>query len=147
MANAEFTVKRLVDAMQQATDETKRAVAAFVKTAAESTASEVGSRYPIGPTENLSRMVYAIPGRYGQITSLGIALTYLTRATAPHVHILEYGTRPREVHTRNGRALKKAANRGRGPAIGPIFVPTAKAARANMLARAEVWLQQDRELV
>lgn len=142
MAGTEFSLRELVRALEGATAETKHAVADLVREASIATATQVAARYPLGKTGILRARVVARAGtKRGSFDSGGVNLTWYARAFAPHVHIIEEGTRPRYDPTRGN------AFRGRGPQRGPIFIPIAATQRQQLLAQAAALLERSQELV
>lgn len=116
--------------MDRACDAIRHEMHALVLETGEAFASTLRGTYP-RVTGALVRSV-----RLRRLTGGGVRVS----ATAPHTHLLEYGTRPRVNYTR------KNAARGR-MAASPIFVPEAVTERAAFFRRAEAILGQRRELV
>ena len=134
---ADFSVSDLARAMDHASDEIKREVAGLVDAAAYRTQSRVQAAYPVGPTGTLrSRVIVTQPRRFQG----GPVPPRQVRATAPHVHIWQEGTRDRFDATRGN------AYRGRSPRHGRVFEAIAAQERREMLQRAEDLLRKDREL-
>lgn len=73
-------------------------------------------------------------------------LIHIVYSNAPHLHLVELGTRARANVTRNGKTLRTPAYRGEMPRMGPIFVPLAESHRARMLRMAEALIGLDVEL-
>jgi Bacteriophage HK97-gp10, putative tail-component len=87
--------------------------------------ADIRAAYPVwtGTLQRGLRVTEAKTGRY--------AGAIRVRSTAPHSSLFEKGTKPRRAFTRDGKWMKKPANRGFMPAAG-IFVPIAMRHRARM---------------
>lgn len=141
MAANDFSVAELAKAMDTASDDIKREVAGFVQDAALAMVNRLQQRYPAGPTGNLRAMVFMTQPKHFTTTSTGVALpAKRVRATAPHIHIWQEGTRERFDATR------KNARRGRMPAGGRVFESTASEVRATMFRRAQDALNRNRNI-
>ena len=131
---SDFSVADLQRSMERATDDIKREMGGLIDTAAQSMLNRVQQRYPAGPTGNLRAMVRV----QSSTPTLGTIPGKKVRATAPHLHMWQEGTRQRTAYG--------DANRGRMPAGGRVFETAAAETRANMLRRAQDMLNRDREL-
>ena len=142
MATGDFSVAALAQAMDRATDEVKQDVARLIDVAASNTVNRLQTRYPQGPTGNLRTMVRVTSPRQFSTTSNGVALpAKLVKASAPHVHLWQEGSRERFDATRGN------ARRGQMPAGGRVFQAVAADERRKMLEQAGRILTQRRELV
>ena len=133
---ADLSVAELQRSMSLATDDIKREMGGLIDSAAHSMLNRVQQRFPAGPTGNLRAMVRVS----SSAPSLGTIPGKKVRATAPHLHMWQEGTRERFDATRSN------ARRGRMPAGGRVFETAAAETRANMLRRAQDMLNRNREL-
>lgn len=141
MAQAEFSVAGLVKAMEGASLAIKGEVSALIGQAATTTVARVQRRYPKGPTGTLQQRVFVTRPRQFSTSQPGApSLAKLVRATAPHVHLWQEGSRERFDATRGN------ARRGRMPAGGRVFEAIAADERRRMLTDAERVIQQRRTL-
>lgn len=141
MAGPDFSVRDLVRGLETATTEVKRAVADLVQVAALLVESQTRAAYPLGKTGILRQRIVAKAGSKRAPDASGVQLTWYARAFAPHVHMIESGTRDRRDPTRGN------AFRGHVQARGPIFIPIAAHQRARMLAQAAAFVDRPKELV
>ncbi len=141
MAQPEFSTADLAKGMERVTDEVKREMGSLVNQAANRMVSVLQQRYPVGPTGNLRGMVRTTSPRTFSVTSTGENLTSrLVRASAPHVHMWQEGTRVRTDPTRQN------ANRGISPAHGKVFERSAAESRTEMLRQAQTLLDKNRDI-
>jgi hypothetical protein len=138
---ADFSVAALARALDSASDAIKQDVGLLVERAAAQTRNRVQSAYPIGPTGSLHRRVsVGYPRGFSASPGGSVIPARIVRATAPHVHIWQEGTRDRFDATRAN------ARRGRSPRHGDIMAAVAIDERGRMLARAQHLLERNREL-
>ena len=133
---SDFSVADLQRAMERATDDIKREMGGLIDSAAHSMLNRVQQRFPAGPTGNLRAMARIT----ASAPSVGSISGKKVKATAPHIHMWQEGTRERFDATRGN------ARRGRMPAGGRVFETAAAETRANMLRRAQDMLNRNREL-
>lgn len=130
MAEAEFSTRALVAALDKASEQIKARVLERMDYAATSMVSLLHAKYPQGKTGNL---------RKGVTKRKASTFGFVVRSVAKHVHFIEQGTRQRRDNTR------KNANRGRMTAT-PIFVPQAVSERKSFLSAAQAILDRPQEL-
>ena len=141
MAQTDFSTAELAKAMDAATDDVKREVGVLIDRAANMMVGILHQRYPVGPTGNLRGRVFVTSPRAYSTTSTGQALrARLVKASAPHVHIWQEGTRERFDATRGN------ARRGKMPAGGRVFEKAAVDSRAEMLRAAQALLDRNRNI-
>jgi len=141
MAQTDFSTAELAKAMDAATDDVKRDVGVLIDRAANMMVGILQQRFPVGPTGNLRRMVRSTSPRAFATTSTGQSIAArVVKASAPHVHIWQEGTRDRFDATRAN------ARRGRMPAGGKVFEKAAVDARSEMLRSAQALLDRNRNL-
>ena len=141
MAGVDFSVAELARALERASDDIKREVGALVVQAAHTHQRLVQQAYPVGPTGNLRGRVIVTSPRGYSTTGSGVPIpTKVVKATAPHVHIWQEGTKPRFDPTRGN------ARRGVSPRHGRIFERLAVETRTDMLRSAQDVLDRNREL-
>lgn len=133
-----FSTRQLAEAMARASDDIKERVDMLFAQAAEGLRSRLRSTYH-RRTGNLQDRISVSVGR----SAPGAPRTRsrLVRATSPHVHIYQTGTRQRHDSTRGN------ANRGKSPAHGRIFQHLAAEERGEALARAQALLDKKAELI
>ena len=132
---ADFSTDDLIKALASASDDLKRTVGGFIEAAPFALQALLQSIYPVGPTGTLRRRI-AISGGP---TRDGVPVRKV-RATAPHIHMWQEGTRERFDATRAN------ARRGRMPVGGRVFETTAAKIRREMLQKAEQELSRPHEL-
>lgn len=130
MAEAEFSTRALVNALDKASPEIKARVLDRMDWAASSLVSVLHAKYPQGKTGNL---------RKGVTKRRASTFGFIVRSAAPHAHIIE-GTKNRFDNTR------KNAVRGRMK-DNKIFIPQAMRDRRSFLANAQAILDRPMELV
>lgn len=147
MADLNFSLADLARAMDRASDDIKRDVVGLLNDAARKTKADVQAAYPVGPARpgrtpgRLRGQVYLTQPRSYSTSAQGIPIPVIqVRATAPHVHIYQEGTRDRFDATRHN------ARRGVSPAHGRIFQAIAARNRSVMLAQAQQIVDAPREL-
>ena len=141
MAQTDFSTAELAKAMDTATDDVKREVSVLIDRAAHMMVGILQQRFPVGPTGNLRRQVRVTSPRAYATTSTGQALqARLVKASAPHVHIWQEGTRERFDATRAN------ARRGKMPKGGRVFEKSAVDSRAEMLRAAQSLLDRNRNI-
>jgi hypothetical protein len=141
VAESDFSVAELARGLDRASDDIKREVGQLVEQAAQNTQARVQAVYPVGPTGNLRKLVRVSNPRGFSSTAGGSVIpAKVVRATAPHVHIWQEGTRDRFDATRAN------ARRGRSPRHGDVMASTAIRERADMLRKAQAVLDRKREL-
>lgn len=132
-----FNSTALARAMERATDEVKDEVDLYFAEAAVGLRSRLRETYH-RRTGNLQDRISVTAGR--SAPGAPKLRSRLVRASSPHVHIYQKGTRQRHDATRGG------ANRGKSPAHGPIFQAAAAQSRREALAKAEALLGRPKEL-
>lgn len=138
---ADFSVAELVQAMDRASDEVKRDVSRLIDSAAETMVSRLQRTYPQGPTGNLRGRIFVTQPRQFSTTSTGTPVPVKrVRATAPHIHIWQEGTRERFDPTRAN------ARRGKMPRGGRVFEAVAADERGRMLRAMQDVLDRHREI-
>jgi hypothetical protein len=141
VATTDFSTDVLIQALNRASDDVKREVSTIVDATAHAVVSRVQSRYPVGPTGNLRSRVFVTSPRAFATTSTGQTIpARRVRATAPHVHIWQEGTRERVDATRGN------ARRGRMPKGGRVFEATAADARRDMYRQMQSLLERNKEI-
>lgn len=136
----EFSVAPLVEAWRRASEDLRREIGQLAADAAERAASRVQAAYP-RRTGGLQGSVRVSAPRGWQVSEGAIVPAKRVLVSAPHVHLVEDGTRPRVDSTR------KNANRGVMPRLGPIFVPIAVQEREAYLQAAQARLDAPREVI
>lgn len=129
MAQAEFSTRALISALDKASAEIKARVLERMDRAASSMVALLHAKYPI-KTGSLRR---------GVTKRKASTFGFVVRSSAPHVHFLEKGTKERRDPTRRN------ARRGRVKP-NPIFVPQAVRERRSFLADAQAILDRPKEL-
>lgn len=137
---SDFSVADLSKALETATDDFKRTVSGFIEAAPVTLQSRLQAAYPVGPTGNLRRRIAISSGQPKATTGVQIPVRRV-RATAPHIHMWQEGTRERLDATRAN------ARRGRMPVGGDVFQRNAAQVRREMLNRAEQELTRTREII
>ena len=161
MATAEFNLRALADALDNVSDDVKRAVEAKAQTAATAMQYRVMMRYPIGPRHKRkgrwvgggtlrASVVRGQPGRFAVSSHGAPVMAAVVRALAPHVHFYEEGAptksaAPRRDPTRLSRT-GEPASRGVSPKFGPIFITAAIEERRRMFDEVQGLLNQPKEL-
>ena len=127
---------QLVRDLARVTDDVKREVGALIPVAAETMATTLENRYPIGPTGR-TRAGVRVRTRFGDDPLLPVKQVI----GPPLAYIWQDGTVVRVNYTRAN------ANRGRGPAHDPgMFQRIAVQTRAAMLTNAQQVLDRDRTI-
>ena len=139
MAANDFSVADLSRAMERATDDFKRTVGGLIEAAPHTLQGRLQSIYPQGPTGTLRRRITISSGQPRASSGTPVAVRKV-RATAPHIHMWQEGTRDRFDSTRAN------ASRGRMPAGGQVFERTAGQVRREMLNKAERELNRTHEI-
>ena len=137
----DFSTAELSRALEQVTDDIKREIVSLIEIAPQTVKSRVQSAYPVGKTGVLRSRVFVTQPRGFSTSGSGVPIPVkLVRATAPHVHIYQEGTRERFDATR------KNARRGISPRHGRIFEAIAAQTRAEMLAKAQQIVDRKMEI-
>jgi hypothetical protein len=142
MAKTEFTAAALGRAWESATADIQRQIVRLIEGAAVTLRSRLQRDYPEGPTGNLRSRISISQPRSFTSTGTGVNIpTKVVRASSPHVHIYQSGTRARYDATRAN------AYRGISPPHGKILERDAAEVRGVMLAMAEQIVNRRREVI
>lgn len=136
---AEFDVGAVVRAMEHATKATRAEVATLLRQAGDEFAADHMQSMPRGMQYRRQRRTgRALADSLRRVVHNPLLTVFYN--TAPHLHLVEFGTRDRYDSTR------KNAFRGRMPNRGQTFVPLAIRNRARFFAAAEALLTRSTEL-
>ena len=134
----EMDVTPLVQGLQAAGEDVKRACALAVAEHAERAASRIAGEYPVGPTGNLRARVYTRKGHArGSYSSDVEGTAYTVFSRAPHAWIYNHGTDERFDNTRQN------AKRGRMPA-NPVLPRVMSDVRRELYQAAQRIVDEDR---
>lgn len=139
---AKFDVDMLVREVERASDQVKERIAALV---AETSSRIVADHQRFMPRGTKPHRPGQDPRRLAdRVAVLRISdLRHVVVSNAPHLHLVELGTRGRAAVKRNGKRMASPAYRGAMPKLGPIFVPLGISRRADMLRMAEAVIGLD----
>lgn len=141
MATSDFSAASIARLLDRGSDDLKREAVQVIETSAVTMRDRVQQRFAVGRTGVLRGRVFVSSPRGYTTTGQGVVIpTRVVRATAPHVHIYQEGTRERFDATR------KNARRGKSPRHGRIFERTAIEVRTAMVNRLQQLADQPREI-
>lgn len=137
---ADFSVAELSKALETATDDFKRTVSGLIEAAPFTLKARLQAAYPMGKTGVLRSRIAISSGPPKAGTGAPVSVRRV-RASAPHIHMWQDGTRERFDSTR------KNAGRGRMPAGGDVFQRHAGDVRRAMLNQAQQELNRNKEII